>query len=167
MEKDFMQVFILFALVFMYFKFAYFLRSDAYPATLIFSIFLFNFCITVIFFYFLNRFSHKPVQLSSLIFTLSYSLVPTLVWFISNSILYLIIPPPRTFSILGKAFSGFFTAYSLSLLAWKVILFYLTIRFSAKVNFYRAVYQIILYLSFFLPYSFLLYHFRIFRIPFI
>ncbi len=167
LEQDYSQIFILFLLVFIYFKFAYFLRSDAYPATFIFLVFIFNFCMTVFFFYIINRLTHKPVRLSSFAFTLSYSLVPTLVWFISNSILYLLVPPPRTFSILGKAFSGFFIAYSLSLLAWKIILFYLSIRFSAKVNFYRAVYLIILYLCIFIPYSFLLYHFKIFRIPFI
>lgn len=166
-EKDYWQIGIIFFIVFVYFKFAYFLRTDPYPATFIFLVFLFNFCLTIFFFYAINRFLDKNIQLSSFVFTFSYSLFPTLIWFISNSILYKLVPPPRTFSILGKAFSTFFIAYSVSLLLWKIILFYLSIRFSAKLNFYRTVYLIILYLSIFLPYSILLYHFKIFRVPFI
>jgi hypothetical protein len=34
--------------------------------------------------------------LDSFIFTLSYSLFPTLIWFTTNSILYRFLPPPRT-----------------------------------------------------------------------
>lgn len=167
LEKDYWQVGIILFIVFVYFKFAYYLRTDPYPATLIFLVFLFNFFLTIFFFYGLSRFSDKNVQLSSFVFTYSYSLLPTLIWFISNSIVYKLVPPPRTFSILGKAFSTFFIAYSVSLFLWKIILFYLSIRFSAKLNFYRTLYLIILYLCIFLPYSFLLYYFKIFRIPFI
>ncbi len=166
-ERDYWQVGVILFIVFVYFKFVYFLRTDSYPATFIFLVFLFNLCLTIFFFYGLGRLSTKNVQLSSFIFTFSYSLLPTLIWFISNSILYKLIPPPRTFSTLGKAFSTFFIAYSVSLLLWKMILFYLSIRFSAKLNFYRTIYLIILYLCIFLPYSLLLYHFKIFRIPFI
>jgi hypothetical protein len=98
---------------------------------------------------------------------LSYSLFPTLIWFTTNSVLYRFLPPPRTISILGKAFSVLFLSFSISLLVWKLILVYLAIRFSSKLNFYNIVYIILLYLCIFIPYSLLLYHLKIFRIPFI
>ena len=166
-EKDFWQIVILFSLVFIYFKFAYFLRDKPYPATFTFLVFFLHFFLSTLFFYLLSWFSEKDLKLSSFIFTFSYSLLPTLLWFLSTSILYIILPPPRTFSLLGRAFSIFFIAYSFSLLAWKIILLYLAVRFSTKLNFYRIVYLMILYLIWFIPYCLLLYYNRIFRIPFI
>lgn len=166
-EKDYWQIIILLSLIFFYFKFAYFLRDKPHPATLTFFIFILHFFLSVFFFYLLASFSQKNLKLSSFIFTFSYSLFPTLIWFLATSLLYIILPPPRTFSLLGRAFSIFFTSFSLSLLAWKIILVYLAIRFSTKLNFYRIVYLMILYFVWFIPYSLLLYYNRIFRIPFI
>ena len=167
LEKDYYQLIIIACLVFLYFKFIYFLRDQPYPATLIFIIFIFNFFLTVFFFYFLSKFTDKKVKWKSFVFTFSYSLFPTLIWFLSTSFLYIILPPPRTFSLLGKAFSLVFIIYSLSLLIWKLILEYLAVRFSSKQSFFRIVYMIILYLIWFLPYSILLYQLKLFRIPFI
>ena len=164
LEKDYYQIGIIFLLVFLYFKFAYFLRDKPYPASLIFFIFLINFFLTTCFFYLLTK---KKAAFSSFIFTFSYSLFPTLIWFLSTSLLYVFLPPPRTFSLLGRTFSIFFIAYSLSLLIWKLILEYLAIRFSSKQNFLRIFYMIVLYLIWFLPYSVFLYYFSFFRIPFI
>jgi hypothetical protein len=172
LEKDYYQLFIIAGLVFLYFKFVYFLREKTYPATLIFIFFLFSFSLTIFFFYLVNRFfgsnkSKNEASLSSFIFTFSYSLFPTLVWFLSTSILYIFLPPPRTLSLMGKGFSIFFIAFSLSLLIWKLILVYLAVRFSSKQNFLRIFYMIILYLTWFIPYSVFLYYFHFFRIPFI
>ena len=166
-EKDYYQLLIISGLVFLYFKFIYFLRDKPYPATLIFLIFLFNFFLTVFFFYFLSKVFEKRLNWKSFVFTFSYSLFPTLIWFLSTSFLYIILPPPRTLSLLGKGFSIFFIAYSLSLLIWKLILVYLALRFSSKQNFFRILYMIVLYLIWFIPYSILLYNFKLFRIPFI
>lgn len=164
---DLYQLVIIFLMVFSYLKFAYFLKNKPYPATVSFFVFLVNFFSTVFFFYFLGRIFEKKTSLSSLIFTFSYSLFPTLVWFGVTSVLYLLLPPPRTTSILGQGFSIFFLAFSLSLLAWKLILVFLSLRFSLRLNFYHIVYLFIFYLLWFLPYSILLYHLRIFKIPFI
>lgn len=165
-EGDYYQVGIIFLLVFIYFKFIYFLRSDPYPATFLFMIFLLNFFGSVYFFYLVSK-NFEKVDLKSFIFTFSYSLFPTLIWFIGNSILYILFPPPRFPTFLGKGFSIFFIAFSISLLIWKFILFYLALRFSTKLSFFRLTYLVVLYLTWFVPYSFLLYHFKIFRVPFI
>lgn len=164
---DYYQLVIIFLIIFSYFKFAYFLKDKPYPATVIFLIFLINFFLTIGFFYFLARIFKTPLSLSSFLFTFSYSLFPTLIWFGVTSILYIMLPPPRTMSILGRGFSIFFIAFSLSLLAWKIILVFLSLRFSLRLSFYQIVYFFILYLLWFLPYSILLYYLRFFRIPFI
>ncbi|PJA55472.1 hypothetical protein CO165_03385 [Candidatus Roizmanbacteria bacterium CG_4_9_14_3_um_filter_33_18] len=169
-EKDYYQPIIIISLVFIYFKFIYYLRDKIYPATLIYFLFIINVLLTVIFFYLLSKlFSNnkKEITFSSFVFTFSYSLFPTIIWFLSTSILYIFLPPPRTFSILGKGFSIFFVAYSMSLLIWKLIIGYLAMRFSSKQNFFKIIYMIILYLIWFIPYSIFLYQFKLFRIPFI
>lgn len=165
-ESDYYQIGIIFLLIFIYFKFIYYLRSDPYPATFVFIIFFINFLLTTGFFYLMSK-NKEKVNFNSYIFTFSYSLFPTLIWFISNSILYVLFPPPRFPSLLGKGFSIFFVTFSISLLVWKLILFYLSLRFSTKSNFFWIVYLIVLYLVWFVPYSIFLYHFKIFRVPFI
>jgi len=172
MERDSYQLFIIAGLIFIYFKFIYFLRDRAYPATFIYFIFVLDFLMMVGFFYLMSKFigsrkSKKEISFASFIFTFSYSLLPTLIWFLSTSILYVFLPPPRTFSLLGKGFSIFFITYSLSLLVWKLILIYLALRFSSKQNFFRIIYMVIFFLTWFIPYSVFLYQFKLFRIPFI
>lgn len=166
-EKDNFQVFIILTLVFIYFLFRSFLRQDNISVLSVYLIFLINFSATILFFFALSKLSQKRTKLSSFIFTFSYSLLPTLIWFITDSLFFYFLPPPRTTSILGKSFSIFFIAFSLSLLFWKSILLYLSVRFSAKQNFYRVIYHILLYLCLLTPYSYLLYFLRVFRIPFI
>lgn len=165
-EKDYYQLGIIFLLVFIYFKFIYYLRSDPHPATFVFIIFLINFLLMTGFFYLVSKSSGK-VNFRSFVFTFSYSLFPTLIWFITDSILYVLFPPPRFLSLLGKGFSIFFVTFSISLLVWKLILFYLALRFSTKLNFFRIVYLMVLYLIWFIPYSIFLYYFKLFRVPFI
>lgn len=170
LEKDYWQLSIIIGIIFIYFKFIYYLREKIYPATLVYSLFIFNFLLTVAFFYFLSKIfskNKKEINLLSFIFTFVYSLFPTLIWFLSTSILYIFLPPPRTFSLMGKGFSIFFIAYSLSLLIWKFILVYLAVRFSSKQNFFKIILMIFLYLIWFIPYSILLYQLKFFRIPFI
>ncbi len=169
-EKDLFQPAIIIGIIFIYFKFIYYLRDKIYPATLIYFLFIINLLLTVSFFYFLSKLfskNKKEITFSSFLFTFSYSLLPTLVWFLSTSVLFIFLPPPRTFSLLGKGFSIFFIAYSLSLLIWKLILGYLAIRFSSKQNFFIIIFMIIFYLIWFTPYSIFLYQLKLFRIPFI
>lgn len=171
-ERDNYQLLIIAVLIFIYFKFIYFLRDKAYPATFIYIIFVIDFLMMIGFFYLMSKFigsriNKKNFLFADFVFTFSYSLLPTLIWFLSTSILYIFLPPPRTFSFLGKGFSIFFVTYSLSLLVWKSILVYLALRFSSKQDFFRIIYMIILFLLWFVPYSVFLYQYKLFRIPFI
>jgi len=169
-EKDYYQPVFIIGIILIYFKFIYYLRDKIYPATLTYFLFIINVFLTIIFFYLLSKLfskNKKEISFSSFIFTFSYSLLPTIIWFLSTSILFIFLPPPRTFSILGKGFSIFFVAYSMSLLIWKFILVYLALRFSSKQNFFRIIFMLIFYLIWFIPYSIFLYQFKFFRIPFI
>lgn len=166
-EKDYGQIFIILFFVFIYFQLAAYLKKSVVPSTYVFLIFLDYFLLTNLFFYFFARLLNKNINLSSFLFTFTYSLLPTLIWFIINSVFYFFLPPPRSITITGKIFSILFIAFSISLFIWKMILVYLSLRFSTKLGFYKIIYFLLLYLCIFIPYSMLLYQFKIFRIPFI
>ncbi len=166
-EKDYSQVGIIILFVFAYFQLANKAKQLFFPSLLAPAVFILQFSLTIIFLYAVSRLLNSKANLRSFIFTISYSLIPTLIWFTFNSLLYRLLPPPRTVSLPGKAFSIFFITFSISLLVWKFILVYLAIRFSAKMNFFSIMYVILLFLCVFIPYSLFLYHFHIFRIPFI
>lgn len=166
-EDDYSQLAVIFFFVFAYFSIAGGLRKFNLSVIIVFLFFFTHFLLTTLFFYWLSTLFNKNSSYKSFVFTFAYSLLPTLFWFITNSILFIIIPPPRSFSLLGKSFSVMFISFSLSLLIWKIILNYLAIRFSSRLSFYKIIYFIILYLCFFIPCSILLYSLKIFRIPFI
>jgi len=167
LEKDYWQVFFIFLLVFIYFKLAYSLRHVTYPAFFTFFVFLVNFFLMIGFFYGVGKFFNRKIKKTSLVFTFSYSLLPTLIWFFMTLFFYFILPPPRTFSLMGRMFSIFFITFSLTVLFWKLILFYLALRFSTGLSFFKIFYLISLFLLWYAPYSILLYYFKIFRVPFI
>lgn len=166
-ETDWTQIVIIFILIFVYFYGANKFRPMNYEFSFIYLLTVFHYLITVFFFYFTTGFFHKNNMLSSFAFSIAYTLIPTLIWFITNSFLYVLLPPPRTTSTLGKTFSLLYIAYSVSLLLWKFILTYLAIRFSSKQNVFRVIYVMILYLVMFIPYAVFLYLMGLFRIPFI
>lgn len=169
LEKDFFQTAIIFLLIFIYFKLAYFLKDKPYSATFTFFIFCINFFLTTLFFYFLAVycFKRKEASFLSLLPTFAYTLFPTLIWFSIVSFLYIILPPPRKLSFLGISFSIFFLSFSLTLFLWKIILTFLALRFSLRLSFFQIVYAFIFYAVWFIPYSIFLYQLRIFRLPFI
>jgi len=167
LEKDYWQIFFIFLLVFIYFNLSYFLTDRNYLPIFKFFIFLINFFSMIGFFYFLGRFFNKKIKKRPFFFTFSYALFPTLVWFFTALFFYFILPPPRSLSFMGKAFSIFFITFSLTIFYWKLILFYLAIRFSTGLSFFEIVYLIFLFLLWYIPYSIILYYLKIFRIPFI
>lgn len=166
-ENDYMQVGILLLSGGLYFFAANTVRPYPYHPGILFIVFLLHFSLTIVFFYFLAKIFQKDIKIKPFILTFAYTLIPTLIWFLANALLYALLPPPRTMSMLGKAFSIFFITFSASLLIWKIILWYLAIRFSSRIAFYRIIYLMLLYSCILAPYILLMYHFRIFRIPFI
>lgn len=167
LRNDYYQLGIIFFAALLYFIFAYNLRRSVWWGIMAYGAFIVLFLITVVFFYVMSFPTKNKIKLDSFIITFGYTLVPTLIWFISNLFLFIILPPPRTMSVLGRGFSIFFIAYSLSLLVWKLILVYFAIRFSSRLGLYRIIYLFLIYIAIFIPLSLLFYYFKIFRIPFI
>ena len=166
-EKDAYQIIIIFSLVFIYFLISSNIRDSSFSFLFPFLIFVINLLVSVLFFYFFSSIFSKKMSIRPYLFSFTYSLFPTLIWFIINSFLYVILPPPRTESFLGISFSILFVAFSLSLFIWRLILLYLSVRFSSRLDFNKILYMIFIYFCLFIPYSFFLYYFKIFRIPFI
>lgn len=97
----------------------------------------------------------------------AYTLIPTVCWFLVTSILYIVLPPPRTTSIPGTLFSLLYLVFSGSLFFWKIVLMYLTLRFGQKMAFGAIVKTLSTVIPVLLLYSFMLYRLGIFRIPFL
>lgn len=106
-------------------------------------------------------------NLRAVLLNWGYSLVPTLIWFLSTSIFYVLLPPPRHETWLGRLFSLLFVTFSLSLLFWKGILYYLTLRFGLKFNLQQIIAATVIFIPLLIAYSLLMYNWNIFRIPFI
>ena len=177
-ETDYGQPIIIFLIAIGYFCYAQIVRQRTlhpliFASSALISIVMFGitFVLVTKFFYFLYRRrtfqgAHE-VTYKPFVFTFAYSLLPTLIWFYATSTLYYVLPPPRTTSFLGKGFSLTFVTFSVTLLLWRIILAYLSVRFSAKASFYKVVASLVLFAMWILPYSYFMYQLRIFRIPFI
>ncbi len=107
------------------------------------------------------------IEKRALMISWGYTLLPTVIWFLVTSILYVILPPPRTTSFLGIAFSAFFIIFSVTLLWWKIMLSYLTVRFVLKVDLQRSIVACAIVLPVAAAYSVLMYYWGIFKVPFI
>lgn len=117
--------------------------------------------------YYLGKIAGGTVSFKTLYILWSFTLLPTIVWFFTTSILFILIPPPRTLSMLGKAYSIFFISFSGAVLIWKLILYYLTLRFGfrftlAKISLVSSVIAPAV-----VAYSLITYSLGIFRIPFL
>jgi len=97
----------------------------------------------------------------------AYTLVPTVCWFFLTSLLYVVLPPPRTTNPTGIAFSLVFLTLSTILLFWKIILSYLALRFGLKLDLKRIFGILLISSPIFALYSVGMYRLGIFRVPFI
>ncbi len=96
----------------------------------------------------------------------SFTLLPTLAWFFVSTVSYVVIPPPRTMSILGQGFSALFLAFSIGCLAWKMILYYLTFRFGLKLGTIEIAGISLVAVPLLVLYSLTFYKLGIFKVPF-
>lgn len=166
-ERDYGQIVVIFFFIYLYFTVANRFRPFDYDPILLYLVTIVTYIVSICFFYGMSWLVNRKAQLSSFVFTLGYGLIPTLLWFTINSFLYYLLPPPRTLSVSGKVFSLVFITFSISLLLWKVILLYLAIRFSSKLNLFKIVYFLLIYMCALAPYIIYLYLMGIFRVPFI
>lgn len=96
-----------------------------------------------------------------------YTILPTVTWFLATSALYVLLPPPRTSSIAGVAFSILFLVFSATLFFWKLTLGYLTIRFGLKLDFARILVVVGIVGPIVGAWSWGVYRLGIFKVPFL
>jgi len=96
-----------------------------------------------------------------------YTIIPTALWFFTTSLLYVILPPPRTESFLGVAFSLVYLVISAVLLFWKAELYYLTLRFGLQLDLSKIIGVTTLLIPVLVVYSLFMYKLGIFRVPFL
>jgi len=97
----------------------------------------------------------------------SYTLIPTLIWFLFTSLLYVFFPPPRTTEPAGIALSVVFLTISTVLFFWKIILSYLSLRFGLKLDLFRILGILVVSGPVIALYSIGMYRLGIFRVPFL
>lgn len=106
-------------------------------------------------------------ELGKLSLAWAYTLIPTMVWFLATSLLYVILPPPRTERWQGVAFSLLYLIFSATLFFWKGMLAYLTMRFGLKLDLPKILVVVAVSAPVFGIYSFIMYRLGIFKVPFL
>ncbi len=129
------------------------------------SILTFIVCVSL--FWWVGSMLGRSGKLKGFILGWGYSLVPTILWFWMTSILYIILPPPRTTANTGIIFSALYLLISLTLLFWKVVVSYLSLRFGLRLDFGKILILSAVVLPILGVYSVLMYRMGVFRIPFI
>lgn len=136
-------------------------------ATRMFTTTILTYLGIVTFFMIIGKLFGKPTKMESVMLAWGYSLLPTLVWFFATSLFYLLLPPPRHETLLGRTFSLLFLSFSLSLFFWKGILYYLTLRFALKFDLNKILITSLIFLPGLALYSYCMYKLGIFRVPFV
>ena len=172
---DIRQVFYIYVFVLLYFLFASLLKAGyKNPFLLTFkfnSLFLASTSgfFLMIFLFYLGHKIYSTVNFypGRLVVLWSYSLFPTLFWFFYTSVMYIVLPPPRTFSIFGKTYSLLYLVVSTTLLLWKLMLYYLTLRFALRLDLFRIILLTLLFTPVIFVYALLMYRLGVYKIPFI
>lgn len=125
------------------------------------------FCLAVFIFWTVGTLLGAKGSLKGVMLGWAYTLVPTMVWFWVTSLLYIIVPPPRTTSVLGIVFSVLYLLFCVTLLFWKMTLSYLTLRFGLKLDLVKILAVSTIAVPILVLYSVVLYRFGVFRIPFL
>jgi len=166
-------VFIL-LLVILYFAFASLVRTgmhNPYLLTLKFNTLILGagvgFMGMIFALFALGRILGNVATFKTLFILWSFSLLPTLIWFFFTSFFYLILPPPRTLSILGKLFTLWFVFFTGAIFLWKIILYYLTLRFGLRFDLFKIAAVSLIISPLIVSYSVAMYRLGIFRIPFL
>lgn len=96
-----------------------------------------------------------------------YGLIPTVLWFFLTSVLYVLLPPPRTTRFLGVLFSVIYLSLSGVLFFYKAMCVYLTLRFGMKMDMAKIFVTLGISLPVLFLYSVLMYQLNIYKIPFL
>jgi len=97
----------------------------------------------------------------------SYTLIPTVSWFLATSLLYVLLPPPRTTRPEGIIASIVFLVFSSVILFWKMVLVFLSLRFGLRLTFLRILGAIFFSAPLLAAYGYWTYKIGVFRVPFL
>ncbi len=117
--------------------------------------------------WFIGKFVGGKGELGKLGLAWGYTLIPTVSWFLVTSLLYVLLPPPRTERWQGIVFSIFYLVFSATLFFWKGMLAYLTLRFGLKLDLKKIVLVCAIGVPILGAYSVFMYRLGIFRVPFL
>lgn len=126
-----------------------------------------TYVVTVGLFWWAGRLVGAKGKLTGFLIGWGYTLIPTLLWFLATSVLYVFIPPPRTTRPEGLIFSILYLLFSATLLFWKVILSYLALRFGLRLDLAKISVVSLIVLPILALYSISMYRMGIFRVPFL
>ncbi|MBI2029280.1 YIP1 family protein [Candidatus Gottesmanbacteria bacterium] len=133
----------------------------------LFSGIIFTFIFSWGIIYFVGKLFGGKASPSNIFYPWLYSLIPTLLWFLTASFFYFLLPPPRTDSLKGQLFSLVFIGISITCFYWKGMLYYLTLRFGHKLSLGKIILSTIIIVPLAILYSLFTYKLGLFRIPFI
>lgn len=114
-----------------------------------------------------GRFLGSKAAIKRIAVAWGYTMIPTVCWFLMTSILYVILPPPRTTSLAGVTFSILFLVVSATLFFWKLTLGYLTLRFGLKFDMAKILAVVGIVGPIIWLWSWGLYRLGIFKVPFL
>lgn len=173
-NEDLDQLLVLFTLIAAYFFLVSPIRLRTFHPFLLtvnagklFTASLCGYLVTVGVLYFTGKAVGGKPKHEALFLAWGYSLMPTLVWFLVTSVTYVLFPPPRTETVMGKTFSLLYLTFSISLFLWKGVLFYLTLRFAIKLDLARIILVSGVFFPFLGLYAYIMYGLGIFRVPFV
>jgi hypothetical protein len=126
-----------------------------------------TYCLVVVIFWGIGKLIGANGKLKGFAVLWGYSLLPTVIWFFVTSVLYVLLPPPRTTSIRGVIFSVLFLVFSITLFLWKTTIGYLSLRFGLRLGLGKILLVCVLAFPLLGLYSVGMYRLGIFRIPFL
>lgn len=109
----------------------------------------------------------QKVKMERISILWAYTLVPTVVWFLCTSLLYIFIPPPRTTNISGVALSIVYLVVSAMIFWWKLTLSYLALRFGLKLDFSKILIVVLVSVPILILWSYIMYILGIYKVPFL
>ncbi len=173
-KKPLLPILIIGSLVWVYLTFAVVVKFGLHTGPIfltsnigrLFYSIITTFLLVSISMYIVSRFFGGKGQLQAVFSVWSFSYLPTLLWFFITTIFYVILPPPRTQSILGQLFSVFYLCLSFGLLFWKVLLYFLTLRHAMRLTLWQTIRTTLVLWPLFIAYFLFLNRIEIFKIPF-
>lgn len=132
-----------------------------------FTIVLLSYLLITFLIYILGRLICRRGDYLTILILWGFSYLPTVFWFLFISLIFIIFPPPRGYTMSGYLLSGFTVIVSIALFYWKLLLYYMTLRIGLKITWGKIIKISMLFFPAVIIYSFLLYKIGVFKVPFL